>query len=103
ETISRQLNPEGREPMKNITKVLLMAAFMALGITHSNAGGSASFITNIVVKSRMTIFATAFQDGDKRVRISTKDVLQAVADDLDLTLDPKARFELVHILQSTDN
>src|SRR5438105_3287036 len=88
--------------MKNITRILLMAALMSLGINLSIAGGPIpSFVTNIVVKSRMTIFATAFQAGDKRVRITTKDVLQDVADSLDLTLDRKARFELVHILQST--
>jgi hypothetical protein len=92
--------------MKNIVKIAVIGALIALGIAQSNAGiliNTTNYVTNIVVKARMTVFATAFQDGDTRVRLNTRDVLINIADELDITLDGKARLELVHILNSTDD
>lgn len=92
--------------MKNIARIAVIGALMALGVAQSNAGfigTTTNYTTNVVVKSRVTIVGTASLDGNKRFGLSTKVVLTNIASALDITLDKKATLELVHIVSSTDN
>lgn len=91
--------------MKNIVKIAVIGALIALGLARSNAGTllTTNYTTNIVVKSKAIIVATVWLEGTNRVGFTTKTVLPRIASALGITLAPKASLELVHIISSTDN
>lgn len=90
--------------MKNIAKIAIIGALMAVGVAQSNAQTTNTvFTTNEVVKSRLTITGTTYTSDSKPVRFANKDVIKLIATQLGVTLAAKARLELVHILTSTDD
>jgi uncharacterized protein YqkB len=94
------------ENMKNIARIAVIGALLALGIAQSNAGfvgTQTNYTTNIVVKSKLVIFGRIFLDDGGQVTLTTKVALTNIAQALDITLDKKAHFQLVHIITSTDN
>lgn len=92
--------------MKNIARIAVISALMALGIAQSNAGfigSTTNYTTNIVIKSSLAIIGKIYLDGNVQAKLTTKAVLTNIASELDITLEKNATLQLVHITKSTDS